>query len=329
MTILMLVLGLLGAIVLSGFFSGSETGVYCLNRVRLRVESEEGNTAARRLEQYMRRPEDLVITTLLGTNVADYLATACATAILLQATVGQGLAEVYATAIVTPLILVFGGIIPKDWFRREANRLMLALTWPLLGCLRLAQGLGIVALLRRLTHALVRRIDPEHAENESSLLPRARTMRLLREGAAHGELSLMQRDLIERVLNLSDVRVGQVMVPLKHAVQVERDVARHEFIEVARRATYSRVPVWDPGAQKMIGIIDVYDVLNDDERRPVLEHLREPLVLRAHMSVAAALLALQRSRATMAVVQDRTSRCVGILTVKDLVEEIVGDLEAW
>ena len=80
----------------------------------------QNDTRARRLTSLVERPQDLVITTLLGTNVADYLATVCVTALLLRAAEAQNLAGIYATAILTPLILVFGGVMPKDWFQRES-----------------------------------------------------------------------------------------------------------------------------------------------------------------------------------------------------------------
>jgi len=326
----LLLLGAAGALALSAFFSGSETGVYCLNRVRLRVAAEEGDGRAARLEREMRRPEDLVITTLLGTNVTDYLVTASVTALLLSAALSHGLAEIYATLIVTPLILVFGGIIPKDWFRQESNRLMLLLSWPLLLCKRGAQLCGAIWLLRGISHRLMHWIDPQRSVSQGELLPRTRTLHLLREGAAHGGLTLFQRDLIERVLNLSDVRVGQVMVPLARVAAVPDDIVRDDLLRVARMAHFSRLPVYHGRPERMIGVVTVFDVITDPQARPVIEHVRKPLMLEAHMSVSAALLTMQRELAAMAVVQDRRKgMCVGILTLKDLVEEIVGDLEAW
>lgn len=325
----LLLVGLLAAVVLSGLFSGSETGVYCLNPVRLRVASEQGDAAARRLERLMRRPEDLVITLLLGTNLADYVATACTTALLLNAAVSESWAEIYTTAIVTPLIFVFGGIVPKDWFRRESNRLMPRLSGTVLVCLRVAQATGLVRLLRGLTRALIRSIDPRGAAREADLLPRARALRLLREGAARGGLTLLQRDLIERVLNLADVRVGDVMISRRRAAIVPLDIPRDDFLRIARMAHFSRLPVHEGDPRRIVGIVNVYDVLTDRERKPVSAHVRPPLVLPAHISVSAALLNLQRARQTMAIVQDGSGHCLGILTLKDLVEEIVGDLEAW
>jgi CBS domain containing-hemolysin-like protein len=329
MTTLVLLLGVVAGLVLSAFVSGVETGVYCLNPVRLRVAAEQGDPAARRLERLMRRPENLVITMLLGTNLADYFTTACVAALLLRAGTAANLTEVYATAIVTPLILVFGGIIPKDWFRREANRLLLHASWLVLVLVQAAQATGLVWLLRTLSHALVRRVDPQRAGVQIDLLPRARALHLLREGVARGELTNLQRDLIERVLNLSDVRVTDVMIPRSRSAVAAVDLPRDEFLRIARMAHFSRLPVYRSNPRQIVGIVNVYDVLTDPARKPVAEHVRPPLALPENVSVSTALLRLQRARQTMAIVQDRANHCVGILTLKDLVEEIVGDLEVW
>ena len=328
MTIALLLLGLIIAIVLSGFFSGSETGVYCLDRVRLRVAREKADPAAARLSELVRRPEDLVITTLLGTNLADYLATACVTAALLNA-VSAGMAEVYATAIVTPLILVFGGIIPKDHFRHDSNHTMSSISRPLMLCLRLARLTGIVWSLRKLTRVLVHWIDPDHVRREAELLPRARIVRLLREGAARRGLTTLQRDLIERVLSLSTVRVRDVMVPRARTAMVALDVPRADFLRVARMAHFSRLPAYHGEQRHVVGVVNVYDVLTDEQQRPIAEHARQPLMIAEGVSVSAALLEMQRAREAMAIVRDHEGRCVGLLTIKDLVEEVVGDLEVW
>lgn len=330
MTIALLALGLVIAVILSGFFSGSETGVYCINHVRLRVAGERGDAAAKRLERLMRRPEDVVITTLLGTNVADYLATAFAAALFLRVSNVGSLAELYATALVTPLIFVFGGIVPKDWFRREANVLMSRLSGPLWACLRLAQWTGLVRLLRGFTRWLARRLVPAGTVSSAAdLLPRARVLHLLREGAAHGGLTALQRDLMERVLNLSDVRVVDVMIPRHRAAVIAHDVNRADFLRAARMAHFSRLPAHGDDPRRIVGILNVYDVLADREQKPVRTHLRPPITLPMRMTVSAALLKLQRAREAMAIVEDAAGHCVGILTQKDLVEEIVGDLEAW
>ncbi|MBK9119283.1 MAG: DUF21 domain-containing protein [Phycisphaerales bacterium] len=320
---------LLFALLLSALSSGSETGLYCIDRVRLRVATERGERAAQRLERLLRRPEDVVITMLLTTNIADYLATAAVTALLLHLAVSTAVVELYATAICTPLILVFGGLIPKDWFRRESNALLARLSVLLVGAEHLARITGLVWFLRGLTTLLARWLDPAQAVPEHELLPRARLLHLLREGAARGGLTVLQRDLIERVLNLPGVRVSDVMIRLPRAATVPRDIERAEFLRIARMAHFSRLPVWVQQPRRIVGVVPVFDVLSDTEERPIAAHVRPLATLAESLPVSAALLELQQQRQTMAVVVDRSGLAVGILTVKDLVEEVVGELEAW
>ena len=130
-------------------------------------------------------------------------------------------------------------------------------------------------------------------------------------------------------MNLSAVRVDSVMIPRSRAATVPSDIPRDEFLRVARMAHFSRLPVYRGDARRIIGVVNVYNVLTDRHAQPVAEHVRPPVTLAEHVTVSAALLKLQRTREAMAIVVDRTDHCVGILTLKDLVEEVVGDLEVW
>ncbi len=329
MTVLGLVLGALVALGLSAFFSGTETGIYCLNRVRLSVRTEREHPGARRLTALMHRPQELIITTLVGTNVADYLATVCVTALVLHFAAARDLAEIYATAALTPLILVFGGVMPKDWFQRQADRLMYPLAFPLTCCRQAVRWTGVMWVLDRLTESMIRWIDPSGVAAETNLLPRARVHRLLSEGAVSGGLSPYQRDTLERVMNISRVRVANIMVPHQRAAIVPIDISRADLLRIARMAHFSRLPVYRDDPRRIVGIVNVYDVLTDEQEQPIADYVREVTALRAIETVPAALLKLQEARQVMAIVTDRAGNCLGLFTMKDLVEEIVGDLEAW
>lgn len=325
----LLIIGALGGIALSGLVSAAETGSYCLNRVRLRVRQEQSDPAARRLAALIEQHEDLLMLTLLGNTLADYVCTACVTALLIGAQFTGGQAEIYATAIVTPLLLVLGGIVPKDWFRRDADRLMYPVAGPLLVGVRLARVTGFLWAMRVLTRWLVRRIDPLRLTRTEDPYSRTHVLRLLHEATAAGRLTPFQRDLMERVMNLSAVRVTAVMIPLRRAATVSRSVRREDFLRAARMAHFSRFPVYADRSDRIVGIVNVYDVLTDPAGRPIADHVRPALTLEPAEPVSSALLKMQNARQAMAIVTDRTGACLGILTIKDLVEEIVGDLAAW
>jgi putative hemolysin len=329
MSVLLLALGVLLGIAMSAFAAAAETGSYTLNRLRLRVRSEQGDSQARRLDALMRRHEDLVISLILTNVAADYLATVCTAVLLLRAAVAPQWVDVYTTAILTPLLLVYGAMVPKDWFQREADRWMYPLALPLRGLVAAARGSGLVWALRALPGAILRVIDPDRAAQVDVLSSRGHVERLLHEGAARGGLSEFQRDTMGRIMGMSVVRLGTVMVPRERAAMVPIDIPRDDFLRIARMSHFSRLPVYRGDPRRVVGVVSVFDVLTDAQRRPITEHLHPPLLLSAELTVSAGLIRLQRAHQFMAIIVNRREECVGLLTMKDLAEEIVGELEAW
>jgi CBS domain containing-hemolysin-like protein len=329
MTVGLLIVGTIVSLAMSGLFSGVETGIYCLNRVRLRLRSEQRRPAALRVAALMERREDLIITMLIGTTLADYFASAFVAALLLQAAVAPAATEVYTTLIMTPLIFAFGNAIPKNWFQRNADGLMYPLAPLLLTFERVARFTGLLPVLRGLTHLVVRLADRGGVVERDAVLPRVKTLRLLREGAVRGGLTPAQSEMIDRVLRLSEVRISRVMIPLRRTAVVSSDVSRDDFLRLSRMAHFSRFPVRGEREDQIVGVLNAYDVLADPRERPIEEHIREPMQLNMNEPVSSALLRMQGSRRAMAIVVNRSGACVGVLTVKDLVEEIVGDLAAW
>jgi CBS domain containing-hemolysin-like protein len=324
-----LVLIAAAALVASGLFSGLETGIYCLNRVRLSLGQARGDAAPRLVAEMMKRPEDLIITMLVGTTLADYAASAAITALLLHLSISTAGAEIYTTLIMTPLIFVLGNAVPKIWFQRQADRLVYTLSRPVQSCRGVLHYLGVLWMLRTLTHAVVRMVDSSRSATSQAMLPRAYTIQLLREGAARGGLSREQSQMIERVLRLSQVRCQSAMIPRDRCVMVPRDIPREDFLRVVRMAHVSRIPVYEKHPRKVVGVVHVFDVLSDPAARPISEHVRDAIRIEQIMTISTALVTLQNTQQTMAIVCDRRGDCVGILTVKDLVEEVVGDLAAW
>lgn len=331
MTLLLLLLGgVLIGVALSGLVSAVETGSYVLNRVQLRVLSEQNNSRAKALATVMQRPEDLMVALLLANTIADYLATNFLQYLLVYREVAENRAELITTLILTPILLVFGGIIPKDLFQREADRLMYPLARPIHWTVAIGRMIGIVPLVRWLTKLLVRWIDPGQAQSDDAGLPRMHIRRLLHEGAARGGLSVFQRDILDRVMNIAQVRVADVMIPRARCAMVSADIGRADFLRVARMAHFSRLPMHQAGdPRRVIGIINVYDVLTDESEKPIREYARPAVAIHDAETVSAAMLKLQQNRQVMGIATDGAGHCVGLFTMKDLAEEIVGELEAW
>ncbi len=318
---------------LSGFYSGCETGLYCLSAVRLELGRRMGRRRATVLSRMLHDREGIIATTLVGTNLANYLATVCVISILIAVEMAEQRAELVTTLVLTPLIFVFGEITPKNLFRREADRLMYRLIWPLRVSDVLFRATGVIALLKGLARLAARCVGFGRTRTLTSMEPRQRIMAILREGVGAGVLSDDASAIADRVMNLSRVRVRSAMIARRHVHAVAAQTRCGDFIERARSLACSRVPVLD-GPGRVVGVLHLLDVLLARETeqgvsRPVTDLMATPLTLDPDQTVTGALTAMQRHGAAMAIVTDSQHRFLGIVTVKDLVEEIVGDLKAW
>lgn len=317
-------------LLLSAFFSGAETGSYCVNPVRLRLRSDEGNSAARRLRRLLDDRQAILSVTLIGTNVANYLMTVCVAICLgrVWETFTDRELEVYTTLILTPVIFVFGEMVPKNWFRQDADRLMERCSSPLAAFAKILRGLGAVAFLKWLSGHLLRWWHGG-TQWEQAIHPRRKIVSLLKEGVAEGVLSEEQSKLVDGVLSLSNQSVGSVMIAISDVVKLGHDAQREDVLETIRNHRYSRYPVLGQDRRSIVGVINVYEFLADPVAQSLDSFISKPLALEPQSTVSAALYAMRESRQTFGTVLDQWGNCVGVVTAKDLVEEIVGDLAAW
>ncbi len=351
------ILGLAGfvfGVVFGGFCSGSETGLYTLNRVRLRLRREQGEPSALRLSRLVENEQSTLFVVLIGTTVADYIATAAVAYMLVR---GLGFAtgasdghaavttELYTTLIVTPFVFVFGEAVPKNLYRQDADRLMYPGSLPLTIFNRLLRATGVVWLLQHISGWLVRRVDPKIPQ-QSPFEPRRQIAALLREALsdqaleAGGQATSEHSELIDRVLKLSATQAQHVMIPRGRVIGLWSGAGRDEVRAVATRSPYTRLPVFDERRERVLGVVHILELLDAlaapaqtpssrDASFSILRFVKPALMLDPTESVAAVIIRMQRSRQKIAIVATRTGRMLGLLTLKDLLEEVVGDLRAW
>lgn len=313
----------------SGFYSGAEMGFYCVNRLRVRLQAEQtGQSWARSLLYLAQHPQETVLTTQLGTNLANYLLAVVAAKIL---TKGLGISshslDLYIAAILTPLVFVFGDVVPKNWFQIEADRLM---AW-CAGWLRTSEFIfrftGLPFMIRQVTRLIVRLSGHEGSVDWHT--SRVEVVGLLREGGAEGTITEEQTRIIERVMDLSSTRVGAIMVPWQRVITVPDNADRALFENIVAAHPYSRLPVMDSKGKTVVGIVTVYNVLAEPIDNAIRRWMAPPLMISASETVTHALVRLQKSKQTMAIVSDPRRGFVGIVTLKDIIEEIVGELAEW
>ena len=312
------------------FFCGIEMGLYSLNRLRLRLRvGRSGDSAATTLLELSDHREESIASVLLMQNVMNYFLTVAAISLMWHAAGIQGThADIMAAVILSPITFVLGDVIPKEWFRTHADRLMYPAARFIKTCTVLMRSTGILWLLKSITRFFTRLAGQEQGELWRGA--RSEMMGLLRETAATGTLTEEQTRMIERVMNLSNVCVGNIMVPRSRVVRLPHDINRKVFEMIVRRHDFSRLPVLTPDRRDVAGILNVYDVLLDnDPNGPILKRMRPAITISAGTSAMQALLQLRQAHEAMSIVTDPRRGFVGIVTLKDLVEEIFGELAAW
>lgn len=314
-------LGLWGA----AFFCGCETGLYCVNRLRVQLGVQERDPRLLRLSSFLENEQEALSVTLIGTNLMHYVTTTAVAYLFAELLCWSAAdTELYTVLLVTPVVFVFAEVVPKNLFQLYADRLMPRGSWLLTLADRLFRATGIVWLLTRLTGATTR-LFGSAASLPTGTAPKRQMTMLLQEalvGQAHGE---HQSDLIDRVVRLSETPVRLVMVPRQRVVSVAATADRRELVRFARETGYARFPVYGKRRLQIIGVIKVDELLRGDGWRTVGERLGPVKTLRPQQTVASAIAHMKQGGQEFAVVTDHVGQMVGVVTLRDLLEEVVGE----
>lgn len=311
----------------SALFSGMEIGCYRLNRVRLYVRAARKERSAVILDQMIHQPTTLLGTLLVGNNIANYLGTAALGIIMGSLALSPWQVIVANTVLVSTLLLIFGETLPKNFFATNSDRFM----YPLARLLRLMRWVFTATLILPAV-VLVSRVAVRLIAGDQSRIvsPRLRVVEMVRHGAGHGLLSDEQSAMAQRAFTMSNRQVGAEATPWAavQTIRANQDVAA--LTAIARRSKHSRFPVVDSKG-RIAGTIDVIDTLADGEPgdRPVREVMRPAVSVAATKTIRYALTQLQQEHIGLAIITGPTGRPVGVVTVKDLVEPLTGEIQHW
>lgn len=314
-------------LILSAFYSGSETALVSVNRIRLNELVESDDSKARIIHQLVESPNKMLALTLVGTNLANVLISQFGdqlTGSLLQ--VSENLQFIISTVYVTILLLIFGEILPKTIFRIHANKLALRYAYPL----RISEYIlaPLIFFVQTLTKGIVGIID--RGLSSPNIDAEREELRLLATmGEQSGNLLPEQRQMIHRLLNFQNRTVRQVMVPLVDIVAIDKNTKCEEFLKVAAESGYSRIPVYDERVYNIIGIVNLLDVIYTENQSEIIEpFIRKELhLVPESKNINSLLKEVQSSHHTMVFAVNEYSGIVGLVTVEDLIEEIVGEFE--
>ncbi len=324
---------LIGAIavllVLSAFFSGSETALTAASRLRMHRLEQLGNRRAGLVNRLREHREQLIGAILLGNNLVNILASVLATSVLLGLFGQVGLA--YAAVVMTLLILIFAEVLPKSYAINHADRLALAVA-PVLRV--------IVFVLAPVTHAIqivVRgtlKLFGSELGAQLSLSAREEELRgaiELHKGSAP-EIG-QERAMLRSILDLADVDVGEIMTHRKNVAMIDAEAPPAAIIDEALASPYTRIPLWRHEPDNIVGVLHAKALLREVRTHEVkLDRLdidtvaAKPWFILESTSLLEQLQAFRRRREHFALVVDEYGALMGIVTLEDILEEIVGDI---
>jgi len=339
-----------------GVFAGSETGMYRVSRLRLRVDLQQGRSGVRWLVRAMRDPHGLMLSLLTGNNLTNYLVTSVVTWMLLRVVAERHTAELTATAILTPVLFLFVDIVPKTLFYHRAN-VLLPVFGPLLWLFHVVFVYsGIVPFLKGVT-AVLHRLTGFAGDAAGALAAGAGhpVGELIRETREEGVLSPLQRRILQRLIAAPTIQVRRVMVPLRQVEAVEVNTDRAGLVAALAGSRHGRLCVYEGRRERIIGYVDAPAVLAGGEAFGDLRgYVRRLRSVEATCSVLEALVQMRTrgermlavvvpSRAAgarvvdaagadgaddMAAGPDATGPVVGLVTLADLLEELTGQIHS-
>jgi putative hemolysin len=313
---------LLLLLVLSGVFSGSETALVALSIGRVKGLVREGRHGAAALYQLKKDPSRMLTTILIGNNLVNIAASVMATVIATRwyGSAGPGI----AVGVLTILILVFGEITPKSLATRYSESISLFIAPPLLVFMRLIYpAVWLFGHFTAWVHRLSgRQGDPIVTESE--------LISMLEYGEKEGTIEHDERKMIERVFAFNDLKVRDVMTPHTGIFALDGSLTVREALPLVTQATYSRIPIYDTHRDRLRKVLYLRDLLSaiDSDRLdvPLTEIAHEPLYVSQYHAIDELFALMLREKRVFAIVVDEYGVVRGIVSLEDLLEELVGEI---
>ena len=310
---------------LSAFFSSAETAFTAISKARVRKLEEEGKKGAAQLSKLHSEPQRFLATILLGNNLVNILATALATDLAIKAFNSAGIG--IATGLMTFLILVFGEITPKTLAIRHAEKIALLGARPIYFV-----GILLYPLARLLIgiSQLFMRIMGESAIRGEPFLTQEEIKAMITLGEEEGIIEKEERELIHSVFEFGETIVREIMVPRTDMVCLPSNVSVEEALKIALDKGFSRIPVYEGNIDNIVGIFYLKDAVAEVKRgggmKRVSEIARNAYFVPETKKIDDLLRELQKHKVHMAIVLDEYGGTSGLVTIEDILEEIVGEI---
>lgn len=308
-------------IFLSAFFSSAETALSTVNRVRMRALEDEGNKKAAKVNKILDRYSKMISAILIGNNIVNLSASSLATTLAMRISFPVGI----ATGILTIVVLLGGEIVPKTWAILYSEKLSLLYSGIIYGLMNLLTP--VIFIVDKIANFILRmmRVDPNKKAN-----PMTETELKTYVDVSHedGVIESEEREIIYNVFDFSDALAKDIMIPRINMVTVDVEDSYDEVMNVFRESMYTRLPVYQDDKDNIIGLINIKDFILAENRSAfnIKDILREAHYTYEFKKIADLMYEMREKTLNVAFVLNEYGATVGMITLEDLLEEIVGEI---
>ncbi len=308
-------------IILSGFFSSAETALSTVNRVRMRTLEEEGNKRAVRVNRILENYSKMLSAILIGNNIVNLSASALATTLAMKINLAVGI----ATGILTIVVLLCGEIVPKTWAMTSSEKISLAYSGIIYCLMQLLTP--VIFVVDKLSNGILRlmHIDPN---SKMATMTEAELRTYVDVSHEDGVIENEEKEMIYNVFDFSDALAKDIMIPRINMVTVSVTDSYEKVLKIFRDSMYTRLPVYQDDKDNIIGIINIKDFIlaNDEAHFDVRNILRDAHYTYEFKKVADLLIEIREKTTNVIFVLNEYGATVGMITLEDLLEEIVGEI---
>lgn len=306
---------------LSAFFSSAETAFSTVNHVRMRSLQEEGNKKAARVNAILDNYGKMISTILIGNNIVNISASALATTLALRINLIVGI----ATGILTIVVLIFGEIIPKTWAKLYNEPIALTYSGIILLLMKLLTPVIFIVDLLASGIMKLLHVDPNKKTNS---MTESELKTYVDVSHEEGVIETEEREIIYNVFDFSDAVARDIMIPRINMVTLDINSTYDEALSIFRETMYTRLPVYQDDKDNIIGLINIKDFIHNttQDNFSVKNILRDAHYTYEFKKTADLMLEMRQKTTTVAFVLNEYGATVGMITLEDLLEEIVGDI---
>ncbi|MBQ2679425.1 MAG: HlyC/CorC family transporter [Firmicutes bacterium] len=316
----LLIIIIIVLIIFSAFFSASETALTSLNKIKIRSMIDNNVKGAERVHKITEDMPRLLSSILIGNNIVNILASSIMTSVAILLFPNKGVAV--ATIIMTIVVLIFGEITPKTFAAKNPEKVAIRFSGPISGIMVILTP--IVAILNAITSFVLK--FAKSNDEEDHLITEDELKTMVNVGHEEGILEIDEREMINNVFDFGDTKAKDVMTPRTDMVAVDVDASYDEISRIFQEEGFLILPVYEENVDNIVGVIYLKDIaFASKESFDIIKHIHEPLYTYETKPVLDLLSEMKRETVKFAVVVDEYGGTSGIVTLTDLIEELVGD----